>query len=161
MSNFARHDKAGIAQHMEQRRLGTGPFAPRPAKGQQWTATGDEDAGAGGARTYECRGAKPTAHRVTLTPGRRTAEKDAYHELCRQKFLDWDPVIFGGVGPGELVLVRCPHPRCFYGGVDLDEVEGHFERFVGHFTPGVDELDCSIINPVYDGEEPRTDGAYA
>ena len=151
---------AAIAQHEEERRLGTGPFAPRPAKGQQWTATGVEGAGAEGPRTYECRGGARPGARVTLTPGRRTAEKDAYHEACRQKLLAWEPVIFGGVGPGELVLMRCPHPKCLYGGVDMDEVWEHFERS-GHYDPDVDELDCTIINPVYDGEEPRTDGAYA
>ena len=43
---------AAIAQHEEERRLGTGPFAPRPAKRQQRTATRAEGAGAGSRTQY-------------------------------------------------------------------------------------------------------------
>jgi hypothetical protein len=125
----------------------------QPAKGQQRTATAW---GPAGAREQ---GGRPGAQ-IRFTPGRRTVEKDVYHEACRQKLLAWDPVMFGGVGPGELVLMRCPHPRCVYGGVDIDEVREHFDRS-GHYDPDVDGLDWSIINPLYEGEEPRTDGAYA
>ena len=127
----------------------------RPAKGQQWTATG-----AAGAREYDRRGERRPGAQVRLTPGRRTAEKDAYHEACRQKLLAWDPVVFGAVEPGECVLIRCPrYGKCFYGSVDMDELWEHFERS-GHYDPDVDELDATIINPVYDGEEERRGGAY-
>ena len=98
---------------------------------------------------------------MRITPGRRTPEKDAYHEACRQKLLAWDPVAFATVGPGECVLMRCPrYGKCFYGTVDLDHLLDHFERS-GHWEDEVDELDATIINPVYAGEEERRDGAYA
>jgi hypothetical protein len=122
----------------------------QPAKGQQRTATAR---GPAGAREQ---GGRPGVQ-IRITPGRRTVEKAVYHEACRQKLLAWDSDMFGGVEHGELVLMRCP--GCNYGGVDIDEVEEHFSRS-GHYDPDV-ELDWSIIIPLYEGEEPRTDGAYA
>ena len=97
---------------------------------------------------------------MRITLGDRTPEKDAYHEACRQKLLAWEPDVFATVRRGECALMHCPRRgKCIFGTVDLDKLMEHFEAS-GHWHDG-DELDVTIINPVYAGEEERRDGAYA
>ena len=126
-------------------------------EGQQRAAQGAADAREDGRRG-ERRAA--LGAQVRITPGRRTPGKDAYHEACRQKVLAWDPVAFATVERGECVLMHCPrYGKCFFGTVDLDTLMDHFEHS-GHWQDG-DELDVTIITPVYAGERERRDGAYA
>ena len=95
-------------------------------------------------------------HRVRITPALRTPAIDAYHEECRQKYLEWDPVKFKTLRRGECVLIECPRAACGFGTVDPELLLDHFDA-TDHYDPKVDVLDATTFNPVFAGEDPVHD----
>jgi hypothetical protein len=91
--------------------------------------------------------------RVRIVPAPRTLAKEAYHEECRQKYLQWDPVKFGQLRRGECMVIGCPRKDCGYGSVDPDLILEHFET-TGHYDPDVDHVTATRFTPVFAGEHP-------
>ena len=84
----------------------------------------------------------------------RTLENDAYLEDCRRRFMRMSPEKFGGLRPGQCVMVCCPRRAeglCTFGSVDPEALMWHFNT-TDHYDPQRDHLDADIFTPSYADE---------